>query len=79
MAGVNKGLNKKEITEKYNELPIKAKNEIQIEVDEICQTLNKKPGAFLNDIYKSLEIEILTGNLLNKKEDIISYIKKNYK
>ena len=68
LAGVNKGLNKKEITEKYNELPIKAKNEIQIEVDEICQTLNKY-----------LEIEILTGNLLNKKEDIISYIKKNYK
>ncbi len=79
LAGINKGLNKKEITEKYNELPIKAKNEIQIEANEICNILNKKPDAFLNDIYKNLEISILTGNLENKKESIVLYVKDNYK
>ncbi len=78
LAGINKGLSKKEINEAYDKLPIKAKSDIQVTSLDICKLLNKNPDAFLNDIYNNLEIEILRGNLINKKEDILEYIKNNF-
>ena len=78
LAGINKGLSKKEITESYNRLLIKAKEDIKITVKEICLLLKKEPDSFLNDVYNNLEIEILTGNLVNDKNEIINYIQKNY-
>lgn len=77
LAGVNKGLSKRKITESYNKLPIQSKTDIQINADEICCLLNKKPDAFLNDIYHILEIEILNGNLLNEKKHLVDFIKQN--
>jgi len=78
LAGINKGLTKKEITKAYNDLPIKAKSDINIETIEICNLLNKQPASFLNQILNQLEIEILNGNLINDKEAIKEYIIKNY-
>ena len=78
LAGINKGLSKKEITKAYDKSPIKAKSDIQVTSLDICKLLNKNPDAFLNDIYNNLEIEILRGNLINKKEDILEYIKNNF-
>ena len=79
LAGVNKGINKKIITKKYNSLPIKSKQDIDIDANEICNILNKKPGSFLNYIYNNLEKQILNNVLINKKNEIISYLNKNYK
>ncbi len=78
LAGINKGLTKREITEAYDKLPIKAKSDIQIEAQDICKVLRHEPDSFLNEIYKDLENEILKGNLLNKKEDILKYIETKY-
>ena len=78
LSGLNKGLSKKQITKCYNELPIKSKSDIQITAYDICKILNQKPGAFINDIYNTLEIEILTGNLENNFEEIKKYIHKNF-
>ena len=50
LAGINKGLSKREITKVYNNMPIKSKDEINIKAIEICEVLNKKPSAFLNKI-----------------------------
>ena len=79
LAGTNKDLSKKKITEYYNKLPIKSKNEIMITAPEICEILKKEPGPFLKEIYEKLEIEILKGKLNNVKEDILSYIVNNFK
>lgn len=75
LAGINKNLTKKEITEAYNNLIIKTKDDINITTEEICKSLNKKPSSFLNDIYNTLEIEILTGNLENNEFKILEFIK----
>ena len=77
LAGTNKGLSKKEITEEYNKLPIKSQEEIMITAIEICNLLKRKPDAFLNKIYGELEIEIISGRLKNEKKEIITYLEKN--
>ena len=78
LAGINKGISKKKITEKYNKLPIKEKNDIKIDASTICSILNKKPDSFLNNIYKDIEKEILNNNLLNEKFKIVKFIKEKY-
>lgn len=77
LAGINKNIDKKKIIEQYSNLPIKSKQDINIDVKEICEVLNKKPGSFLNSIYNNLEKEILENKLNNQKEDILNYLKNN--
>lgn len=78
VAGVIKGMDKKTITEAYNNLKIHTKKEINITSDEIMETLNKKPGKYLKDIYDDIENQILYNHLDNSKEAIESYILKKY-
>lgn len=78
LAGINKGISKKTITEYYNNLPIKAKTDINISASEICNILKKEPNSFINDIYNQLEIEILNGNLENNNLDLKNYIKRTF-
>ncbi len=78
LAGINKGISKKDITISYDKLPIKVKSDIDITAKDICSILKKKPDSFLNDIYSNLETLILKGKLDNKKEDILEYVKKNF-
>lgn len=77
LAGINKGLNKKDIITKYEELPIKRRDEIKITAGEMCEILNKKPGPFIGEIYKVLEDKILLGELENDNKIIKEFI-KNY-
>ena len=78
LAGINKNISKKIITEKYNHLSIKSKKEIDISAKEICEILNKEPDEFLNNIYISIEKEIVNNTLKNNKKEIMKYIKKKY-
>ncbi len=78
LAGINKGLTKREITEAYDKLIIKAKSDIDISAKDICKVLKREPDSFLNIIYKDLETKILKGEIRNTKEDILKYIRKNY-
>ncbi len=73
-----KKLNTKKIISKYESLPIKEKNEINITGDEMAKALNKEPGDYLKDITKDIEKKILYGDISNDKEAIIKYIKDNY-
>ena len=79
IVGELKGINKKRITEAYNSLQIKSRNEIDITVAEICETLSRKPDALLKEIYFDLEKKILYNKLNNKKRILKSYISKQYK
>lgn len=78
VAGQIKGIDKKDITEAYNNLPIYKKEEINITTDEILEILNKKPDKFLSDIYNDLVNNILYGKIGNNKTEIENYIRKNY-
>ena len=73
-----KRLNTKKIIEKYESLPIKDKNEININAEEICQVLNRKPDSFLKDITNKIEILILKGEIKNDKEILKQYVKEHY-
>ena len=69
-----KGINRKIITKKYNDLPIKSRSDILIDGEEIMAILGTKPGKYLKNIINSIEEEIIKGNLSNKKEDLINYV-----
>ncbi len=79
LAGLNKGLSKKKISEIYQSLPIQTRDEIDIDALKICEILNRKPDYFINEIYLDLEYQIIEGNLLNKEDDIANYIVNKYK
>ena len=50
-----KGVSKKDIIERYNNLSIHSKSDINITAKEICEVLNKKAGSFIKDVYAKLE------------------------
>ena len=77
MVGELKGIPKKIITKKYNDLPIKNISDIKITGKEISLLLKKEPGAYLKDILRNIEKEILLGNLKNEYEDLKEYILNN--
>ena len=74
LAGINKGISKKDILEKYELLPITRKDEINIKAQEICEILNKKPGPFISEIYSDLEEKIVNKELENDNIKIRDYI-----
>lgn len=73
-----KGLDRKLITKKYNELPIKAKNEIKITGFDIMKLLNKNSGKYLRTILSDIEEKILDGILENNKEILEQYVLESY-
>ncbi len=78
VAGEIKGIDIKDITKNYNKLIIKSRRDIDISSDIIMDVLNKEPGSYLKDIYNDLEEKIIHGELENKEEKIIDYLKENY-
>ncbi len=66
------------ITEEYNQLIIKSRNDIDIDSETIMKILNKEPGRFLQDIYHDIENKILFHKLDNNKDLICKYILEQY-
>lgn len=77
IAGLNKGIDKVEIAKVYDELPIKDRNDINIEPEDIIK-LGIKPGSIISEIFKELEKDIINKIIFNTKEDIEKYIKEHY-
>ncbi len=78
IAGELNGYDIKDVTEKYNNLVIHRRKDINITSEEIMRLLNKSPGAYLRKIYDDIEQEILYCRLDNEKEKICKYILKKY-
>ncbi len=78
LVGEIKKIKRIDIVEKYNKLPIYNLKDINIKATDICQLLNKKPGAFINEIYHDLKKQILDNKIINEKEYLINYIKEKY-
>ena len=77
-AAVNNGLDKNDVINSYNSLPIKTRSDILISSSEIIGLFNKKPGRFISDVYNDIEEKILLGELNNNLDDLTDYIKRNY-
>lgn len=69
-----KGIDRKIITKKYNDLSIKSRSDIVINGKDIMEVLNVKPGRYLRDIISKIEEDIVNGNLINSKEEINKYL-----
>lgn len=73
-----KVISKKEIIERYNNLSIHSKSDINITVQEICEVLDKKAGSFIKDVYAKLEEYIVLNKLENDNKKIKEFIKVNF-
>ena len=71
-------IDKSDIVEMYEQLPIKTKKDIDITSNEIETLFNRKIGSLFKDIYNDLIDKILNNNLENKNEEIRKYILANY-
>ncbi len=79
VAASRKGISKKEVTARYNALPIHSRSDIVLSGQEIASLLNKKPGGYLRDIYRDLEDKILSLELANEKEALVQYVVQQYR
>jgi tRNA nucleotidyltransferase (CCA-adding enzyme) len=79
IAGEIKGIDKKLIVKKYNQLQIHSRNEIAISALEIADLLSKKPGPYLKEILLELEDLIIKNNIKNEKEVLKDYIVNRHK
>lgn len=77
VAGSILGIDKSIITKNYNNLPIYNTKDINITTKEIIEILNIKPSKIIQEIYSDLEKEIITKKLINEKDIIEDYIKRN--
>ena len=67
------------VSDIYKEMPIYTNKDIDITTDEILDLLDIEPGSILKDIYNDLEIKILSNELDNNHEELIKYIKDNWR
>ncbi len=74
-----KGISKKEVTKRYNRLPIKSIQDLEIDGNEIMQLLEIESGPLIKNILNNLEYEVLYSKLKNKKSELKKYVVKHYK
>ena len=74
LVGEIKNIDRTEIVKKYNDLPIFSIKDININVNQICEILNKEKGPFIKEIYKDLEYKILNNLLKNEYSEIKKYL-----
>lgn len=73
-----KGIPKKLITKKYNDLIIHSIKDLEISGKDINTILNKNGGKLIKEILNDLENKVLEGNLENKFSELKQYIVDNY-
>lgn len=77
LVGEIKGIPKKIITKKYNDLSIHSKKDIAITGKEISKILEQTPGVYIKILLDKIEEEILLGNLKNEHSDLERYVLEN--
>lgn len=67
-----------DVASMYSALPIKDRDEIDVDFFDICDKVNVD-NYMIGNIYSDIEKKIVYGKLNNKKKEILDYIVKNYK
>lgn len=79
IAGSLNGTDRKMIANKYENLPIKTRDEVNITSNQIIGLLEIEPSKKLKEIYEDLINNILCGKVLNTYENIANYLISKYK
>lgn len=66
----------KQITELYEQLPLKSELDLKLSADETILAANKKPAAWLGKFRSECVLLILDGQLKNTKEDLLKHLKE---
>jgi tRNA nucleotidyltransferase (CCA-adding enzyme) len=69
---------KKDIAKMYDELPIKSRNEININSQSLSTVLNRKPGEWIKEILSDIEQKIIKKELVNEEQSLMTYIINKY-
>ena len=77
VAGEILGISKTTVNKIASKIPIKSRNDIALNSEDIMGILNLEPSKLISDIQKDLEKEILDGHLLNQKEILAKYLQDN--
>ena len=75
IAGEILGIDLVKLNHMYKNLPIKSRKDIKITLESIVK-LNNNCYNGVNEIYRDLENNILSGSLKNKSKDIVRFIRK---
>lgn len=75
IAGEILGIDSIKLNHMYKNLPIKTRKDIKITLESIVK-LNNNCYNGVNEIYRDLENNILSGSLKNKSKDIVRFIRK---
>ncbi len=68
------GIDEVKVYDRYDNLPIKSPKDIKITKKEIIDLLKLKDLSKIKVIFKDVEDKILSGDINNKKKDIIKYL-----
>lgn len=71
-----KNIDKRIVTQQYNQLPIKARSELAVDGKDIMEYFHKKPGPYLREVLDDIEEKVVMGILSNESEKILEYLGK---
>ncbi len=74
VAGEILGIDKHVISNSFKKIPIKSMKDIEITGKDVINLLQIEPSKMVSEIMNDIKIQILNGNLKNKKSDIIKYL-----
>ncbi|MGN1337515.1 MAG: hypothetical protein ACI4WW_03475 [Candidatus Coprovivens sp.] len=77
VAGSILGIKIKDITDMNANMVIQSIKDINISSEEICNILNVEPSKVIRDVYDSLKVQILNGELDNDYDTIKEFINSN--
>lgn len=69
----------KDFSNLVDSLEIKSFKDLNIDVKDIIESLNKDPGSWINDMLYDISYNILDKKIKNNKEEILKYILKKVK
>ncbi|GAF19858.1 LOW QUALITY PROTEIN: tRNA nucleotidyltransferase [Bacillus sp. JCM 19046] len=67
---------KQELDSHYARLPIHAKSELALSGHDLLQIMKRPAGPWVNEALLSLEQAVVSGNVNNEKEELLSFLKK---
>ena len=78
IAGQILGIDEKDIYDKFDNLPIRKKEDIKLSAKDMIDYLNLDDKSNIKDIFKDVELSILNNRLKNEEENIKRYLKNKY-
>lgn len=78
LAAEIRGIERRKVTTIHSSLPIRSRNDIRLNGNDIALILKKKPGPYIKEIISDLESKIISLEIKNEETDLKDYILSKY-